>query len=277
MNDLELIRSFRSDVRDPDEERVAAARQKLLAEYRKTSISRRRRRRARLALLPAPAIAAVALLLLLSGWIGGGSSDLAGAAIIHRADAALALPPHEILHTKVAGQGFVAEWWQLTSPPYSFVGDKGPVGAAPEQAADATTASYYDPSSNAIHQMPSATPVTFDDPLAQVRQALDQGRARELGTAQVDGVPTYKIQFEDKHGYSAQSLVAYVDQHTFRPILLSDPQRNGAVVQLRVVTLEYLAATPANLQLLSLTARHPTARVVTDPGSAKDTPPRGGK
>jgi hypothetical protein len=34
-------------------------------------------------------------------------------------------------------------------------------------------------------------------------------------------------------------------------------------VQLRVVVLEYLPATPANMRLLSLTARHPDATVVS--------------
>jgi hypothetical protein len=39
------------------------------------------------------------------------------------------------------------------------------------------------------------------------------------------------------------------------------------VVQLRVVALEYLPATPANMRLLSLTALHPDAKVVSG-GSA---------
>jgi len=89
----------------------------------------------------------------------------------------------------------------------------------------------------------------------------------------VEGVATFKIQFADKNGFSSQSLVAYVDQHTYRPVLLSDPQRNGGIVQLQVVTFEYLPATPANLQSLSLTARHPRAQVVTDPASAKSPAP----
>jgi hypothetical protein len=112
------------------------------------------------------------------------------------------------------------------------------------------------------------------DPIAEVRQRLDEGRARVLGTAQVNGVDTYKIQFAEKDGgFTSQSLVAYVDQHTYRPVLLSDPQRNGTVVTLRVVTFEYLPATSANLQSLSLAARHPGAQVVTDPASAKSAAP----
>lgn len=280
MNDLELIRSFRSDVEPPDAERIAAARAKLLAECAQAAPAPARRRlprarhnlRARLVLLGAPVLAAVAALVL-AGGLGGRGSDEAGAAIIHRAGVALALPSHMVLHTKVAGDGFESEFWQLTNPPYSFVAAKGPVGVAqPEEAANATSSSYYDPSTNTIHELPNVVPPQFADPIAQVRQRLNTGDARVLGSAEVDGIATYAIQFKDKDGYDVQSLVAYVDQHTYRPIVLSDPQRNGSVVRLRVVVFEYLPATRANLALLSLPARHPTARVVKDPGSAKAAP-----
>ena len=277
MNDLEQLRNFRAEVTPPDAERVAAARAKLLAEFdevpgrhrgHRIRVPRRRRSVTRrpvlAALLAAPAVVAAAAFLI-AGAFGGGGTPVADAAIIRHADAALTAPPHSILHTKVVGNGFVAETWQLTSPPYSFLGYKGPVGAAAiETAGDATTASYYDPATNTIHVTPSAAPPPFDDPLSQVRQALDDGRARVLGSAEVDGAATYKIQFAEKGGFSSQSLVAYVDQHTYRPVLLSDPQRDGTVAQLRVVTQEYLQATAANLRSLSLSARHPAAQVVTD-------------
>lgn len=278
MNDLELIRHFRSDVEPPDAERVATARAALQAHFDDVPLRRRRRfvvrkRRALAASLAAAALAAAAALLVAAPFGGSGPST-ADAAIIRHADAALSPPSHEILHTKVAGDGFVAEWWQLTSPPYSFLGQKGPVGAVPTQAGDGTTNSYYDPASNAIHEMPSAAAPTFSDPLSQVRQALDDGRARVLGNAETDGVATYEIQFADKDGFNSQGLVAYVDRRTYRPVLLSDPQRNGTIVHLRVITLEYLPASAANLRSLSLTARYPTARVVTDSQPGK-TPPAG--
>jgi hypothetical protein len=277
MNDLELIRRFRSHVDPPDPERVAAARATLMTHCDDPGRRPRRRAPGRPALAAALAAAAVvaAGIVLIAGSFGGGDTPTAAAAIIRHTDAALSPPAHEILHTKVAGDGFVAEWWQLTSPPYSFVGDKGPVGSAlPEQAGDATTNSYYDTATNTIHLLPGGPAPEFNDPLAGVRRALDEGRARFLGSAQVDGIATYKIQFADKHGFTSQSLIAYVDQRTYRPVLLSDPQRGGGVVQLRVETLEYLPPTAANLASLSLTARHPNARVVTDPASTK-TPPAG--
>jgi len=269
MDDLHLIRRFRGHVEPPDAERVARARATALTQYRNAPARRRRRFRSRpalAALLAVPATVALAVLLL-AGALGGGGTGIADAAIIHHADAALSPPPNEILHTKVAGEGFVAEWWQMTSPPYSFLGDKGPVGAAPEQAGDRTTASYYDPRTNTIHEQTNSPNTTFNDPIAEVRKALDDGRAQVLGDAQIDGAATYEIRFADKTGFSSQSLVAYVDQRTYRPVLLSDPQRDGSIVQLHVVTFEYLPTTAANLSSLSLTARHPTAHVVTDPAS----------
>ena len=274
MNELELIRHFRSDVEPPDAERAATARAALEAQFRGAPKRRTRRRvrgRALLATsLAAPAVVAAALLI--GGAFGGGGASTADAAIIRHADEALSPPPNEILHTKEIGDGFVAEWWQLTSSPYTFVGDKGPVGAAsPEQAGDATNSSYYDPATNTIHEMSGGGTTSFGDPVAQVHQMLDEGRARVLGTARVEGVDTYKIQFAEKDGFTSQSLVAYVDQGSYRPVLLSDPQRDGTVVDLRVVTLEYLPATPANLQSLSLTARHPGAAVVHS-GPGKPAP-----
>lgn len=271
MNDLELVERFRAHVEPPDPERMAGARARLDSELSGTS---RRTRRGGIhplrlaAMASAPLIAAIAAVLVI-GSIGQSGTATANAAIIRHTDAALAPPPNKILHTEVQGGGFVAEWWQMTSPPYSFLGDKGPVGSAPEQASDATTASYWDPATNTIHTASSPRPTALSDPLAEIRQALHDGRARVLGTKALHGQPTYEIQFADKTGFDSQSLVAYVDEHTYRPILLSDPQRDGTIVQLRVVAFEYLPETAANLRNLSLTDRHPTARVVRDASAAK--------
>jgi hypothetical protein len=265
MNDLDLMRRFRSHVQPPDPERVAAARATLRAHFDQAPSPRRRRVRPRpvIAAVSVPAIGALAVVLI-AGALGGSATGTADAAIIRHADAALSPPANKILHTKVEGDGFVAEWWQLTSPPYSFVGDKGPVGAAPDQAGDATTISYYDPRTNTIHSTPSATRPVLNDPLVEIRRSLQDGRARVLGSAQIDGKPAYEIQFGDPAGFDSQSLIAYVDKSTYRPIMLSDPQRNGSIVHLRVVTLEYLPVTARNLRSLSLPDRHRSAQLVSE-------------
>jgi hypothetical protein len=273
MDDLDLLRRFRSDLNSPAADRAARARRALL-DVIDAGPGRRRVRlplplEARpgvVALIGAPAAAAVAALVLV-GTAGEGGPSVADAAIIHRADAALSPPPNEILHTKLVGDGVGAESWQLTSPPYTAVGMKGPLGQQQEQASDSTTSSVYDPASNTIQQHADSAPVAFDDPLSQVRQELHNGRAQVLGSTTTGGVPTYKIRFATKDGFSSDSLVAYVDKRTYRPILLSDPQRNGTIVELHVVALEYLPRTAANLRLLSLTARHPGARVVVESAS----------
>jgi hypothetical protein len=273
MDDLDLLRRFRSDLDPPAADRAARARRALLDAIdaapgrRRSPLPLRWQGRPGLAaLVSLPAAAAVAAVVLV-GTAGEAGPSVADAAIIHRADAALSPPPNAILHTKLVGAGVGAESWQLTSPPYTVVGMKGPLGQQQEQGSEGTTSSVYDPTSNTIQQHAGSSPVTFDDPLAQVRQELHAGRAEVLGSTTTDGVPTYKIRFESNGGFSSDSLVAYVDKHTYRPILLSDPQRDGTIVQLRVVALEYLPRTPANLRLLSLTARHPGARVVVDSGS----------
>jgi hypothetical protein len=44
---------------------------------------------------------------------------------------------------------------------------------------------------------------------------------------------------------------------------MDDPQRDGSVVRLRVIDFEYLPITAPTRALLSVTAEHPTVRVVT--------------
>jgi hypothetical protein len=286
MNDLDLIQSFRDGVSAPDGERTAAARARLMAEVRVTTdaeiapATRRHDRRdhalhrpRRVALrlgLPAAAVVAAAAAIVLFG-NGRGATSTADAAIIHHAAAALAAPPNEIFHYELQGNGFVAESWQLTSAPYSFLVGKGPIGSVSYASNDGTTIAHYDPATNTIDQSPSIKPPTPNDPLTEIKQELQDGRARVLGTATVDGTATYEVQLADDNGFNAQSLIAYVDQSSYRPIEIADPQNDGTIVHLRVVAFEYLAATPANQSLLSLTARYPGAPVVNNTSAAGPT------
>jgi len=277
MDDLELIRSFRSHVEPADAQGTATARRRLTREFAQPPSRPPRRSRFRpavaaLVALPAAALAAVALLVF--GSVGGGGTPVADAAILHRAGAAFAAPPRSIFHTAVAGDGFSSETWQMTSAPYAFLGTKGPVGAANgAESISGTTVQWWDPRTNTIHQETAPTPgMPFDNALVDARAALRDGRAQVVGTATLDGRPVYKIEFLPKDGSAgSRDLVAYVDQNTYRPLMLDDPQRNGRVIHLRVTAFEYLPATDANMRLLSLTALHPDARVVLDDSSYTTT------
>jgi hypothetical protein len=282
MDDLELITRFRSHVEPPNARRVARARRTLAREFEPALSSPPPRARLRLrvaALVAAPAAALAAAVLLVTGVFGGSAAGIADAAIIRRVDAALTPPPNEIFHIAVIGDGLESQTWQLTSPPYSSLSYKGQVrGRKSEQASSGSTISWWDSATNTIHQQLAPTPQQpFDDPLAQVRSEVSVGRARVLGTATVDGKPTYEIQFasKDQFGrrdqFGAHSPVVYVDQTTYRPLVLLAPQHDGSMVRLHVTAFEYLRRTKANMRLLSLSARHPSARVVADRSNRPDT------
>jgi hypothetical protein len=284
MNDLDLVQRFRADVPGPDDERAAAARALLMAEVRTAADapvgerhgrSDRVRRRPALALrLAVPAAAslaagAAAAIVLVGG--GGSGTSTADAAIIQHAETTFAAPPHEIFHYELQGDGFIAESWQQTSAPYAYLQGKGAAGAVPWASESGTAVALYDPATNTIHQTTStkssAGRTVADNPLSEIQQALQDGRARVLGTPTVDNTASYEIQLADKNGFDAQSLIAYVDQASYRPLEIAVPQADGTTADLRVVAFEYLPATPANMNLLSLTARYPSAALVTDPAT----------
>jgi hypothetical protein len=280
MDDLEQLRRFRSQVPQPDDDGHARARRALIAEIDRPSPrgrnrvwSRLRARPAIAALVAAPATATIAVLAAV-GAFGGSAVSAADAAIIRHADAAITPPPNMIFHSRVVGDGFAAESWQLTSPPYSLLVYKGPSNSpVPENAQSGSTSESWDPATNTIHEQLGTSPQQFNSPLADVRTALDRGEATVIGTATINGEPTYMIRFASKDSYN-QALVAYVDKQTYRPVLLRDPQGNGSIVMLWVKAFEFLPANAANRRLLSLTGRHPTAAVVVDQSA---TPKVGGK
>ena len=55
------------------------------------------------------------------------------------------------------------------------------------------------------------------------------------------------------------------------PLVVLSPQHDGPMRRLRVTAFEYLPRTEANMRLLSLTARHESARVVDDRSSSAHT------
>jgi hypothetical protein len=206
--------------------------------------------------------AAVVAALALLGTGGSNGPAAASAAIVHRALEAVTPPGNSILHTEVVGvqngTTVVGETWQETSPPYASRGLKGAPGHQGEFADDGTTSFEYDPSTNTISEQRDSSRPTFVDPVSQVRHELATGQAVETGTITIGGVSLYKIDLPD-------GLVGYFDMTDYRPRYLDDPQRDGSVVRLRVAAYEYLAITPVSRALLSVTAQHPSARILSGP------------
>jgi hypothetical protein len=129
-------------------------------------------------------------------------------------------------------------------------------GQRVESAADGTTFSEYDASTNTIYRRADSTSPTLMDPIETVRAALVNGTAHVAGTVTIDGQSLYKIELPN-------GVVGYFDRADYQPVYLDNPQRDGSVVRTRVVTYQELPTTSANEALLSITAQHPRASVGT--------------
>lgn len=249
--------------REDDERLRLALRDELAITLRGRPARRRRSIRSVRARYPLGAAvltaAAAAAVIALVGTGGSNGPAIANAAIVHHALEAVTPPANSILHTEVIGvqhgMTVLGETWQETSPPYASRGMKGSPGHLGEFADDGTNSFEYDPSTNTIVEQPDSSPPTFTDPVAEVQQELASGQAHRTGTATIGGVSLYRIDLP--HG-----LVAYFDTVTYKPRYLDDPQRDGSVVRLRMAAYDYLAMTPANRALVSVTAQHPRAQIV---------------
>lgn len=214
---------------------------------------------------------AAAVAIVLVGARGNSTPEVASAAVIAHTAQALTPPPNRILHVKLVSEvhggvmegGGYQESWQLTSGSHAarWIGT---FGGGPESANDGKTESMYD-GKNTINTRPNSTPLELSDPLALVRENLDNGKARMLGETTIEGASVYRISLP--YGY-----VGYFDTKTYRPLFLDSPTSgpsaaSGKLIRMRVVTMEYLRPTPANRRLLSLTAQHPGARVEKNPAA----------
>jgi hypothetical protein len=235
----------------------------------------RRRRMLGAAVVAAATVTAAAVALI---GIGGSGPSSADATILANVVQVISPPANIIVHVKEAGvqpdgTQVVAEWWQETNAPYAVrlikgrtggpVDSKGNAGGGlVESAWDGTTSSQYDSETNVVYQRPDSTSPTLIDPIESVRAALLAGTAHVDGTVTIDGQSVYKIELPT-------GVVGYFDGSDYRPEYLDNPQRDGSVVRTRVITYEELPVTPANQQLLSITAQHPRASVETgsSPGS----------
>lgn len=259
--DLELL----AEPREADERLRLAIRARL---GEQTLVRPRRRLKPRLGFgWAAVAAAATTAAIVAIGWPGGSAAPSpADAAIIHHALHAITSPANTIVHVKETGvqdgTPVAAEWWQQTSPPHTLRLIKGPVGQQVEAADDATTSFQYDPATNTVVETPTSTAPALVDPIAGVRAQLAHGDAQVAGTVTIDGTAMYKIELPT-------GVVAYFDTTDYRPMYLDNPQRDGGVVRTRVVSFQELPMTPDNAKLLSITAQHPDARVLTQSAPTK--------
>jgi hypothetical protein len=258
---LELLERDLHRLAEPreEDERVRLAVRRQLAG--RVAARPRRRPSVRIALGTAAVAAAAAAIAVVTGigTTGSGGPAVADAAVIHHALTAVTGPPNMIVHEKLIGvQNGVtveAEWWQESSPPYASRLIKGPVGHEGEVSDNGTTSLEYNPGTNTITAQPDSSALTPIDPASQVRQELASGQAHVAGTVVMGGSSLYKIDLPD-------GLVGYFDTTNYTPRYMDDPQRDGSVVRLRVAAYEYLPMTASSRTLLTVTAQHPTARIV---------------
>jgi hypothetical protein len=260
----ELERDLRAlAVAQPEDEQLRVALRGRLAPSPPTTRRRWPSLRFTLPIAAGIAAATAAVFIALIGSSGTGGPTAADAAIIHRTLAAVTAPPNTILHEKTIdvsnGTSFVGEWWQQTRPPYANRGLKGQTGHVGEFADNGTTSYTYDPSTNTIYQHPDTSAPTFTDPVSLTRQQLANGQATVSGNTTINGQSLYGIRL-------ASGITVYVDQGNYIPRYIDDPQRNGGgTLRFKVVTYQYLPATPQNLQLLSIKDQHPGATIDTNP------------
>jgi hypothetical protein len=248
--DLELLATPREG-----DERLRVTIRARLGEQR--LVPDRRRQRAWIG-VAAAAIAGV----LAVGWPGGGSAGppAADAAIVRHALQAITAPDNAIVHVKETGvqngTPISVEWWQQTRPPHALRMIKGAAGRQVEAGNDGTTAYQYDAATNTVIETPSSSAPTLVDPIESVRDQLARGGAQVAGKATIDGIAMYKIELPT-------GAIAYFDTTDFRPTYVDNPQGDGSVVRTRVEAYEELPTSPADAQLLSVSAQHPDARVHT--------------
>jgi hypothetical protein len=308
MDELDLFRGFRSGVREPSEdaERRASARLAQVIERRPRATAHLlgvvRQRRKGLALAPALLAATAAVALFLTApW-----SSTPG--FLEKADAALTPPVGSILHFKlvetVTSKEFDCtpsrrfEVWIDRKLPHRY---RALIPWPPPAEAKTARAllcregrqiefgSQTQPAGRGLLFVPPDTlrpprtdwpPVLFpSDPVQNLRQAINQGRAHDEGKTTLDGRTVERIRIDppdcfpgsfcdpDRPRYPAY---AYVDPKTFALVqekatlqLEGGPLEHGVLIDMvaRYSAFEYLPRTQANLALTSIRAQHPDASV----------------
>jgi hypothetical protein len=236
------------------------------------AIRRDRSRRTRRVAFRLAAVGAVALAIGL-GALSVLPGDGPGRSTVARAATALSPPGGKILHTVILttenwpdGEVIASrsETWQQTSRPYDHRTVIGGQRQRELAMRDGSPESY-DATTNTIYTVvpgtklpPLRRPVGSpeDRLLDDLRSFLRSGLAREDGRVTVRGRAAIRIV---SVGSSLKRIL--VDAETYLPIESFSVSDHGVRVTSRYETYEELAATEANLALLSMRRQHPDAAV----------------
>jgi hypothetical protein len=227
--------------------------------------------RRRLATLLA-ALAAVAAVFVLASdpFGGGGGSRLSAAA------QAAAVPPdvidHRIETTRQIEDGTTVtvreeSWFDAANAEtWRKITDDPADGGRVEIAEQPGLQLSYDAAGGVVYERTnpgnwkgSDTSEAVED-LQSIRRALTFGGATDVGPASIAGQPVERFDFGSRDT-NGQACSYYATRDDLRPVALDCTNLLGHPWLTSHVSYEWLGATAANLDLLSLTAQHPEARV----------------
>jgi|SRR5215218_10459503 len=238
------------------------------------------------------AIAAAAALLMTTPW-----NEPQG--LLERAQAALTPPAGTILHQKwkvtstSTDPACAVTWgpneiWIDETPPYRFRALlKDPVPTDPASVdpdailCTSGTATELGGTLEPMETLRFVPPNTLSasslhfvhplNPVADLREAISEGRAQDEGKTQLDGRTVERIRLDpptDCFSCSNEPGYVYVDPETFYPIQEEGPHGRLVLpgrpvvtfhVVNRILTFEYLPRTEPNLELTDIRAQHPAA------------------
>jgi hypothetical protein len=263
MNQLPAeLRLYREQLRDAVEQDLARGRPFPLP---------RARLRSALPALVGIAAAAVAAAVLVSAGTRARSAD---AAILDNVETALTPPPGTILHEQaqisVPGQSAQPfELWAEANSPDAYRVIKW----GHEAAWNGSSYSLYDSGSNTVTTGVASDSSTSSsshapaDFAATLRALVQAGDAKVDGTTTINGIQAYRLTVTNSPDPFLLGT-AYVARSDYHPLEIDTTTNSETIVY---QTYEYLPATNANLQLLDLTAQHPSATVVDATGANTST------
>lgn len=288
---MELLRQFRAEVPEPDEE----TRARVLA--RITAGEGRRRGRS-FVRLPAQtrltvaafvgvatSCAAVALLLLSPWQHGPGALAPAQAALVLRRVAEATSPrPGWIFHERMVtlspgAPQRTAEAWRQDAPPYRFrVVSRWSNSRSPVEVGGTTRPAIvfvYDGATRKLYRNPPQVPISpgpFQDQAAALRQQLagkpvtpQGGHWKVEAKTKLDGHSVYELALVMPPPVGYVGLTYYVDAKTYVPVQIESAGVPNVMAKqvTRVVGYEYLQPTVVNLKLADIRAQHSAAPVVS--------------